>query len=63
MVPANSPYKSVKDLVDAARSSPDTWFARPPRFRERGRLVIFLLAKAVRARNSGSCNFKASAKR
>src|SRR5262249_44161436 len=47
MVPANSPYKSVKELVEAARSAPDTLVCATTAFQGTGRLVIFLLEKAV----------------
>ena len=47
MVPANSPYKSLKDLVEAARKAPDTIVAATTSPTGTGRLVVHLLEKAV----------------
>ncbi|HZM47660.1 MAG TPA: tripartite tricarboxylate transporter substrate binding protein [Burkholderiales bacterium] len=58
MVPANSPYKSVKDLVEAARSAPDTLVCATTSFQGTGRLVIFLLEKAVPGAKFRFVNFK-----
>lgn len=58
MVPANSPYKSVKDLVAAARSAPDTLVCATTSFQGTGRLVIFLLEKAVPGAKFRFVNFK-----
>jgi tripartite-type tricarboxylate transporter receptor subunit TctC len=58
MVPANSPYTSVKDLVEAARSAPDTLVCATTSFQGTGRLVIFLLEKAVPGAKFRFVNFK-----
>ncbi|HKA40613.1 MAG TPA: tripartite tricarboxylate transporter substrate binding protein [Burkholderiales bacterium] len=58
MVPANSPYKSVKDLVEAARSAPDTLVCATTSVQGTGRLVIFLLEKAVPGAKFRFVNFK-----
>jgi len=58
MVPANSPYKSVKDLVEAARNAPDTLVCATTAFQGTGRLVIFLLEKAVPGAKFRFVNFK-----
>jgi putative tricarboxylic transport membrane protein len=47
MVPANSPYKTLKDLVEAARKAPDTIVAATTSSTGTGRLVVHLLEKAV----------------
>jgi putative tricarboxylic transport membrane protein len=47
MVPANSPYKSVKELVEAARKSPETIVAATTSVSGTGRLLVYLLEKAV----------------
>jgi tripartite-type tricarboxylate transporter receptor subunit TctC len=47
MVPANSPYKTFKDLVEAARSAPDTLVAATTSVTGTGRMVVYLLEKAV----------------
>lgn len=47
MVPANSPYKTFKDLVEAARKSPDTLVAATTSATGTGRLVVHLMEKAV----------------
>jgi putative tricarboxylic transport membrane protein len=47
MVPANSPYKSVKELMEAARKSPETLVAATTSIQGTGRLLIYLLEQAV----------------
>jgi putative tricarboxylic transport membrane protein len=47
MVPANSPYKTFKDLVEAARSTPDTLVAATTSVTGTGRMVVYLIEKAV----------------
>ncbi len=47
MVPANSPYKTFKDLVEAARSAPDTLVAATTSVQGTGRMVVYLIEKAV----------------
>ena len=58
MVPANSPYKSVKELVEAARNAPDTLVCATTAFQGTGRLVIFLLEKSVPGARFRFVNFK-----
>ena len=58
MVPANSPYKSMKDLVEAARTNPDTLVCATTSFQGTGRLVIFLLEKHVPGAKFRFVNFK-----
>lgn len=47
MVPANSPYKTFRDLVEAGRSAPDTLVAATTSLTGAGRLVVYLIEKAV----------------
>jgi tripartite-type tricarboxylate transporter receptor subunit TctC len=47
MVPANSPYKTFKDLVEAARKSPETLVAATTSVQGTGRLLVHLIEKAV----------------
>ena len=47
MVPANSPYKTFKDLVEAARSAPDTLVAATTSVTGTGRMVVYLIEKLV----------------
>ena len=47
MVPANSPYKNVKELMEAARKAPDTLVAATTSVTGTGRMVVWLLEKAV----------------
>ena len=47
MVPANSPYKTFKDLVEAARKSPDTLVAATTSVQGTGRLLVYLIEKAA----------------
>ena len=58
MVPANSPYKTVKDLVEAARNAPDTLVCATTSVQGTGRLVIYLLEKAVPGAKFRFVNFK-----
>ncbi len=47
MVPANSPYKTVKDLMEAARKAPETLVAATTSVSGTGRLLVYLLEQAV----------------
>jgi len=47
MVPANSPYKNFKELVEAARASPETLVAATTSVQGTGRLLVYLIEKAV----------------
>jgi putative tricarboxylic transport membrane protein len=47
MVPANSPYKSVKELMEAARKAPETLVAATTSVQGTGRLLVYLLEQAV----------------
>ena len=47
MVPMDSPFKTVKDLMDAARAKPDSLVAATTSLQGTGRLVVHLLEKAV----------------
>jgi putative tricarboxylic transport membrane protein len=47
MVPADSPYKSFKEMVEAARSAPDTLVAATTSVQGTGRMVVYLIEKAV----------------
>jgi putative tricarboxylic transport membrane protein len=47
MVPADSPYKSVKDLMEAARKAPETLVAATTSVSGTGRLLVDLLEQAV----------------
>jgi putative tricarboxylic transport membrane protein len=47
MVPANSPYKTFKDLVEAARKSPETLVAATTSVQGTGRLLVYMIEKAV----------------
>ncbi len=47
MVPASSPYKTFKDLVEAARKAPDTLVAATTSVSGTGRMVVHLIEKAV----------------
>ncbi|MGZ8229170.1 MAG: Bug family tripartite tricarboxylate transporter substrate binding protein [Burkholderiales bacterium] len=47
MVPASSPYKNFKELVEAARKSPDTLVAATTSVQGTGRLLVYLIEKAV----------------
>jgi len=47
MVPANSPYKNFKELVEAARKAPETLVAATTSVSGTGRMVVYLIEKAV----------------
>lgn len=47
MVPANSPYKTFKELIEAARIAPDTVVAATTSVSGTGRMVVYLMEKAV----------------
>ena len=47
MVPANSPYKTFRELVEAARKSPETLVAATTSVTGTGRMVVHLIEKAV----------------
>ena len=47
MVPADSPYVTFRDLVEAARKQPDTLVAATTSVQGTGRLVLYLIEKAV----------------
>lgn len=47
MVPADSPYKSFKELVEAARKAPDTLVAATTSVQGTGRMLVYLIEKAV----------------
>ena len=47
MVPADSPYKSVKDLIEAARRQPDSLVCATTSVQGTGRMVLYLLEKHV----------------
>lgn len=47
MVLADSPYKTFKDLVEAARREPDTLVAATTSVQGTGRMVVYLIEKAV----------------
>jgi putative tricarboxylic transport membrane protein len=47
MVPANSPYKTFKDLMEAAKAHPDTLVDAVNSIQGTGRLVVYLMEKQV----------------
>ena len=47
MVPANSPYKTFKELAEAARKAPDTLVAATTSVSGTGRLLVHFIEKAV----------------
>ena len=47
MVPADSPFKTFKDLIDAAQRNPDSLVAATTSVQGTGRMVLYLLEKAV----------------
>ncbi|MES2564172.1 MAG: tripartite tricarboxylate transporter substrate-binding protein, partial [Pseudomonadota bacterium] len=61
MVPANSPYKTFKDLVEAARKAPDTLVAATTSQTGTGRMVVHLIEKAVPGVKFRLVNFKGGA--
>lgn len=61
MVPADSPYKSVKDLLDAARKEPGTLVAATTSIQGTGRLLVHLLEKQAPGAKFRVVNFKGGA--
>lgn len=47
MVPVDSPYKTFKELIEAARAKPETLVAATTSIQGTGRMVIHLMEKAV----------------
>ncbi len=47
MVAADSPFKTFKDLIDAAQRNPDSLVAATTSIQGTGRMVLYLLEKAV----------------
>lgn len=47
MVPADSPFATFKDLVEAARRQPDSLVAATTSIQGTGRMVLYLIEKAV----------------
>jgi putative tricarboxylic transport membrane protein len=47
MVPADSPYKTFKELIEAARKSPETLVAATTSVQGTGRLLVYLIEKAA----------------
>ena len=47
MVPANSPYKTFKELMEAARKSPDGIVAATTSVQGTGRLLVYLMEQAA----------------
>ena len=47
MVPADSPYKTFKELAEAARKDPGTLVAATTSIQGTGRMVIYMIEKAV----------------
>lgn len=50
MVPANSPYKNFKELVEAAKKAPETLVAATTSVQGTGRMVVWLIEKASGAK-------------
>ena len=61
MVPANSPYKSFKELIEAARSAPDTLVAATTSMTGTGRMVVYLMEKLVPGAKFRLVTFKGGA--
>jgi putative tricarboxylic transport membrane protein len=61
MVPANSPYKTFKELIEAARSAPDTLVAATTSVTGTGRMVVYLMEKAVPGAKFRFVTFKGGA--
>jgi putative tricarboxylic transport membrane protein len=61
MVPADSPYKSVKELMEAARKSPETLVAATTSVQGTGRLLVYLLEQAVPGAKFRFVTFKGGA--
>ncbi len=47
MVPADSPYKTFKELIDAAKREPETLIAATTSIQGTGRMIVHLMEKAV----------------
>jgi len=61
MVPANSPYKTFKELVEAARSAPDTLVAATTSVTGTGRMVVWQIEKIVPGAKFRFVTFKGGA--
>ena len=61
MVPANSPYKTFKELIEAGRSAPDTLVAATTSVTGTGRMVVYLMEKAVPGAKFRFVTFKGGA--
>jgi tripartite-type tricarboxylate transporter receptor subunit TctC len=61
MVPADSPYKTFKELVEAARKDPNTLVAATTSIQGTGRMVIYLIEKAVPGARFRFVTFKGGA--
>ena len=61
MVPANSPYKNFKELVEAARKSPETLVAATTSVQGTGRLLVHMIEKAVPGAKFRFVTFKGGA--
>ncbi len=61
MVPANSPYKTFKELVEAARSAPETLVAATTSVTGTGRMVVWMIEKAVPGAKFRFVTFKGGA--
>ena len=62
MVPADSPFKTVKDLVEAARKQPDTIVCAITNPIGSGREVVHVLEKLAPGANSSSSRSRAAAR-
>lgn len=58
MVPVDSPFKSMKDLVEAARQKPDSLICATTSVQGTGRMVLYLLEKTVPGAKFKFVNFK-----
>lgn len=61
MVPADSPYKSFKELAEAARKAPGTIVAATTSVGGTGRMVVYLIEKAVPGAKFRFVTFKGGA--
>ena len=61
MVPANSPYRTFRDLAEAARNAPDTLVAATTSVSGTGRMVVHLIEKAVPGAKFRFVTFKGGA--
>lgn len=61
MVPANSPYKTFKELIEAARAAPDTLVAATTSVTGTGRMVVHLMEQAVPGAKFRFVTFKGGA--